>query len=240
MRTRSQARRLRQHQQQQHQVPPNLVELPKDTMADNRTIAELLQAPTEGYEEAIVVPEIEAANFEISTVLTYERLVIIHPPSISDVAELNDRDGYKLNFSTSRTTPVPAHAPKKAVAKANKEKLREKDNLRSFKFNGDFFRISIRAKFLDSSPTHAQILHQFRKLLNDGRDKMIEWTKTRCKRNCSRAVSLKKFPEKLGDPGRFLIPCDFPELMNASLAISLQSINLIPLSHYGKETKSPL
>ncbi|GKE82791.1 hypothetical protein Tco_1552791, partial [Tanacetum coccineum] len=65
MRTRSQARRLRQHHRQQQQVPPNLVEPPKDTMADNRTMAELLQAPTEGYEDAIVVPEIEAANFEI-------------------------------------------------------------------------------------------------------------------------------------------------------------------------------
>ncbi|GJQ98983.1 reverse transcriptase domain-containing protein [Tanacetum coccineum] len=60
MRTRSKARRL-----QQQQVHPNLVEPPKDTMADNRTMAELLQAPTEGYEDAIVVPEIEAANFEI-------------------------------------------------------------------------------------------------------------------------------------------------------------------------------
>ncbi|GJR53807.1 reverse transcriptase domain-containing protein [Tanacetum coccineum] len=65
MRTRSQARRLRQLQQHQQQVPPNLVELPIVTMADNRTMAELLQAPTEGYEDAIVVPEIEAANFEI-------------------------------------------------------------------------------------------------------------------------------------------------------------------------------
>ncbi|GJW85887.1 hypothetical protein Tco_0159032 [Tanacetum coccineum] len=64
MRTRSKARRLRQQQQQQ-QVLPHLVETPKDTMADNRTMAELLQAPTEGYEDAIVVPEIEAANFEI-------------------------------------------------------------------------------------------------------------------------------------------------------------------------------
>ncbi|GJU65934.1 hypothetical protein Tco_1252193 [Tanacetum coccineum] len=63
MRTRSKARRLRQQQQQQ--VLPHLVETPKDTMADNRTMAELLQAPTEGYEDAIVVPEIEAANFEI-------------------------------------------------------------------------------------------------------------------------------------------------------------------------------
>ncbi|GJS17488.1 reverse transcriptase domain-containing protein [Tanacetum coccineum] len=60
MRTRSQARKRRQQQ-----VPPNLVEPPKDKMADNRTMAELLQAPTEGYEDAIVVPEIEAANFEI-------------------------------------------------------------------------------------------------------------------------------------------------------------------------------
>nr|GEV12533.1 reverse transcriptase domain-containing protein [Tanacetum cinerariifolium] len=34
-------------------------------MADNRTIAELLQAPTEGYEDAIVIPEIAANNFEL-------------------------------------------------------------------------------------------------------------------------------------------------------------------------------
>ncbi|GJR75024.1 hypothetical protein Tco_0087389 [Tanacetum coccineum] len=36
-------------------------------MADNRTMAELLQAPTEGYEDAIVVPEIAAANFGVSS-----------------------------------------------------------------------------------------------------------------------------------------------------------------------------
>ncbi|GJW08740.1 reverse transcriptase domain-containing protein [Tanacetum coccineum] len=34
-------------------------------MADNRTMAQLLEAPTEGYEDAIVVPEITANNFEI-------------------------------------------------------------------------------------------------------------------------------------------------------------------------------
>nr|GEY98490.1 reverse transcriptase domain-containing protein [Tanacetum cinerariifolium] len=34
-------------------------------MADNRTMAQLLQAPTEGYEEAIVIPEITANNFEL-------------------------------------------------------------------------------------------------------------------------------------------------------------------------------
>ncbi|GJU41021.1 hypothetical protein Tco_1193978 [Tanacetum coccineum] len=34
-------------------------------MADNRTMAQLLEAPTEGYEDAIVVPGITANNFEI-------------------------------------------------------------------------------------------------------------------------------------------------------------------------------
>nr|GEU53061.1 hypothetical protein [Tanacetum cinerariifolium] len=34
-------------------------------MADNRTMVELLQAPTEGYEDAIVFPEIVANNFKL-------------------------------------------------------------------------------------------------------------------------------------------------------------------------------
>nr|GFB32109.1 reverse transcriptase domain-containing protein [Tanacetum cinerariifolium] len=34
-------------------------------MADNRTMAELLQAPTEGYEDAIVIPKMTANNFEL-------------------------------------------------------------------------------------------------------------------------------------------------------------------------------
>nr|GEX89345.1 hypothetical protein [Tanacetum cinerariifolium] len=38
---------------------------PEVPMADNRTMAELLQAPTEGYEDAIVIPEIAENNFEL-------------------------------------------------------------------------------------------------------------------------------------------------------------------------------
>ncbi|GJX65361.1 reverse transcriptase domain-containing protein [Tanacetum coccineum] len=77
----------------------------------------------------------------------------------------------------------------------------------------------------------------FRKLLND-KDREIELTKTPINENCS-AVILKKFPEKLGDPGRFLIPCDFPE-MNECLALADlgASINLIPLSIW-KELSLP-
>nr|GEV89810.1 reverse transcriptase domain-containing protein [Tanacetum cinerariifolium] len=38
---------------------------PESPMANNRTMAELLQAPTEGYEDAIVILEITANNFEL-------------------------------------------------------------------------------------------------------------------------------------------------------------------------------
>ncbi|GKE24732.1 reverse transcriptase domain-containing protein, partial [Tanacetum coccineum] len=75
MRTRSQARKRRQQQVRQTSVESPNLEKPNNnqetfnhpivTMADNRTMAQLLEAPTEGYEDAIVVPEITANNFEI-------------------------------------------------------------------------------------------------------------------------------------------------------------------------------
>nr|GFD29165.1 reverse transcriptase domain-containing protein [Tanacetum cinerariifolium] len=73
----------------------------------------------------------------------------------------------------------------------------------------------------------------FKKLLNN-KDKLIELTKTPLNENCS-AVVLKKLPEKLGDPGRFLIPCDFSEFDNClALADFGASINLMPLSIWKK------
>ncbi|GKC03732.1 reverse transcriptase domain-containing protein [Tanacetum coccineum] len=75
MRTRSQARNRRQQQVRQTSVESPNLEKPNNnqetfnppivTMADNRTMAQLLEAPIEGYEDAIVVPEITANNFEI-------------------------------------------------------------------------------------------------------------------------------------------------------------------------------
>nr|GEZ63498.1 DNA-directed DNA polymerase [Tanacetum cinerariifolium] len=73
----------------------------------------------------------------------------------------------------------------------------------------------------------------FKKLLNN-KDKLIELTKTPLNENCS-AVVLRKLPEKLGDPGRFLIPCDFTVLDNClALADLGASINLMPLSIWKK------
>ncbi|GJY43606.1 reverse transcriptase domain-containing protein [Tanacetum coccineum] len=62
MRTRSQARNRNRRQQQLTTV---IVEEPEFPMADNRTMAQMIQAPIEGYEDAIVVPPINANNFEL-------------------------------------------------------------------------------------------------------------------------------------------------------------------------------
>nr|GEU84459.1 reverse transcriptase domain-containing protein [Tanacetum cinerariifolium] len=52
--------------------------------------------------------------------------------------------------------------------------------------------------------------------------------------NCS-AMLLKKLPEKLGDPGKFLIPCDFSRMdVCYALADLGTSINLMPLSIWKK------
>nr|GFC15017.1 reverse transcriptase domain-containing protein [Tanacetum cinerariifolium] len=70
-------------------------------------------------------------------------------------------------------------------------------------------------------------------LLNN-KDQLIELTKTPLNENCS-AVVMKKLPKKLGDPGRFLIPCDFTGLDNClALADLGASINLVPLSIWKK------
>ncbi|GJZ50722.1 reverse transcriptase domain-containing protein [Tanacetum coccineum] len=145
--------------------------------------------------------------------------------------------------------PAPAH-PTPGVSKsdfdhyvkanerrATKKRFREKDDLLASKFMEIFRNLHFELSFADALLHMPKFAPMFRKLLND-KDKIIELTKTPVNENCS-AVILKKFPEKLGDPGRFLIPCDFPE-MNECLALADlgASINLMPLSIW-KELSLP-
>ncbi|GJZ55635.1 reverse transcriptase domain-containing protein [Tanacetum coccineum] len=130
---------------------------------------------------------------------------------------------------TKPTLPYPS--------RANKEKLREKDDLLASKFMEIFWNLHFKLSFADSLLHMPKFALMFRKLLNN-KDKIIELTKTSVNENCS-AVILKKFPEKLGDPGRFLIPCDFPEMDEClALADLGASINLMPLSIW-KELNLP-
>nr|GEZ23204.1 reverse transcriptase domain-containing protein [Tanacetum cinerariifolium] len=71
------------------------------------------------------------------------------------------------------------------------------------------------------------------KALLSNKEKLQELANTPLNENCS-AIILKKLPEKLGDPGKFLIPCGFSELKCKALADLGTSINLMPLSIWKK------
>ncbi|GJU37206.1 reverse transcriptase domain-containing protein [Tanacetum coccineum] len=58
-------KRRNRRRSKQRVEPFSLEETSVVTMADQRTMAELLQAPTEGYRDAIVIPAILAKNFEL-------------------------------------------------------------------------------------------------------------------------------------------------------------------------------
>ncbi|GJV32889.1 reverse transcriptase domain-containing protein [Tanacetum coccineum] len=70
--------------------------------------------------------------------------------------------------------------------------------------------------------------------LLSNKEKLFELANTPVNENYS-AVILKKLPKKLGDPGKFLIPCNFPEIGEClALADLGVSINLMPLSIWRK------
>nr|GFB84828.1 hypothetical protein [Tanacetum cinerariifolium] len=130
----------------------------------------------------------------------------IHPPTV------------QVEVQVDKPAEEPFVVMPKAKAKANlpypsrlqKEKLREKDDILASKFM-EIFRI-----------------------YTSNSDKLIELTKTPLNENLL-SRSLKKLPETLGDPGRFLIPCDFTGLDNClALADLGASINLMPLSIWKK------
>nr|GFB66976.1 reverse transcriptase domain-containing protein [Tanacetum cinerariifolium] len=114
-------------------------------------------------------------------------------------------------------------------SRLQKEKLREKDHILAAKFMEIFRDLYFELSFADALVHMPKFAPMFKKLLNN-KDKLIELTKMPLNENYS-AVVLKKLPEKLGDPGRFLIPCDFSEFDNCLALSDLgASFNLTPLS----------
>nr|GEU96430.1 reverse transcriptase domain-containing protein [Tanacetum cinerariifolium] len=76
------------------------------------------------------------------------------------------------------------------------------------------------------------LIPKYQKMLKgllSNKEKLLELANTPLNENCS-AVTLNKSPEKLRDPGKFLIPCGFSELNCKALPDLGASINLMPLS----------
>ncbi|GKA67297.1 reverse transcriptase domain-containing protein [Tanacetum coccineum] len=132
--------------------------------------------------------------------------------------------------------PIDEPKPKLFIpypSRANKHKLHEKDDNLASKFVEIFRELHFELSFADALLHMPKFASMFKSLLNN-KEKLFDLAKTPVNENCS-AVILKKLPEKLGDPGKFLIPCDFPEIVEClALADLGASINLMPLSIWKK------
>ncbi|GKF78138.1 hypothetical protein Tco_0230608 [Tanacetum coccineum] len=117
----------------------------------------------------------------------------------------------------------------------NDERRREKANDQIEKFYEIFKDLSFEISLTDAlilMPNFASTL----KALIGNKEKLSEMAKTPLNEHCS-AVILNKLPEKLGDPGKFLIPipCKFPGMDEClALADLGASINLMPFSVWKK------
>nr|GEZ43873.1 reverse transcriptase domain-containing protein [Tanacetum cinerariifolium] len=150
----------------------------------------------------------------------------IHPPTVQAEVQLD-------KLAEEPVVVIPKAKPNLHYPSRLQKKLREKDDILVAKFMEIFRDLHFELCFTDALIHMPKLAPMFKKLLNN-KDKLIKLTKMPLNENCS-AVVLKKLPEKLGDPGRFLIPYDFTGLDNClALADLGASINLMPLSIWKK------
>nr|GEW54849.1 reverse transcriptase domain-containing protein [Tanacetum cinerariifolium] len=129
-----------------------------------------------------------------------------------------------LNFK-----PVVSPIIKPVVA----HKLRDKANDQKEKLFQMFKDLNFNISFADALILMPKFGPTIKTLLTN-KDKMSKLARTSLNEHCS-AVLLKKLPEKLGDLGKSLIPCDFSGMAECLALVDLgASINLMPLSVWNK------
>nr|GEZ48768.1 reverse transcriptase domain-containing protein [Tanacetum cinerariifolium] len=114
-------------------------------------------------------------------------------------------------------------------SRRDNKRRREQANEQIEKFYEIFKDMSFEISFTDAlilMPKFASTL----KALIGNKEKLSEMARTPMNEHFL-AVILNKLPKKLGDPGKFLIPCEFPGMDEClALADLGASINLMPLS----------
>nr|GEZ88844.1 reverse transcriptase domain-containing protein [Tanacetum cinerariifolium] len=114
-------------------------------------------------------------------------------------------------------------------SRRDNERHRDQANEQIEKFYEIFKDMSFEISFKDAlmlMPKFASTL----KALIGNKEKLSKMARTPMNEHCS-AVILNKLPKKLGDPDKFLIPCEFPGMDEClALADLGASINLMPLS----------
>nr|GEY38770.1 reverse transcriptase domain-containing protein [Tanacetum cinerariifolium] len=113
------------------------------------------------------------------------------------------------------------------------EKLCDKANDQREKFFHIFKDLNFNISFADALILMPKFGPSIKSLLTN-KNKLCELARTPMNEHCS-AVLLKKLPKKLGYPGKFLIPCDFPKMAKClALADLGASINQMTLSMWNK------
>nr|GEX35990.1 reverse transcriptase domain-containing protein [Tanacetum cinerariifolium] len=138
-----------------------------------------------------------------------------------------------IQFETQTLVSDPVVAPVSVPipysSRRNNERCRDQANEQIEKFYEIFKEMSFEISFTDAlilMPKFASTL----KALIGNKEKLSEMARTSMNEHCL-VVILNKFPRKLGDPGKFLIPCEFPGMDEClALADLGTSINLMPLS----------
>ncbi|GJZ55170.1 reverse transcriptase domain-containing protein [Tanacetum coccineum] len=109
------------------------------------------------------------------------------------------------------------------------QKIREKANNQIEKFYQIFQDLHFDISFADALILMPKFASTLKSLISN-KEKLFELARTPLNEH-GLAVLLKKLPEKLGDPDKFLIPCDFPGMDEClALADLGASVYLMPLS----------
>nr|GFC33621.1 reverse transcriptase domain-containing protein [Tanacetum cinerariifolium] len=132
------------------------------------------------------------------------------------------------------STPRPNLRPSiPYLSRLQDQKLCDKANDQRDKFFQIFKDLNFNISFADALIIMPKFGPSIKSLLTN-KDKLCELARTPLNEHCS-AVLLKKLPEKLGDPSKFLIPCAFPRKSEClALADLGASINLMLLSLWNK------
>nr|GEW62090.1 DNA-directed DNA polymerase [Tanacetum cinerariifolium] len=138
----------------------------------------------------------------------------------------------EVNSLISEPVSTPRHNLRPSIpypSRMQDQKLRDKANDQREKFFQIFKDLNFNISFANALILMPKFGLSIKSLLTN-KDKLFELTRTPLNEHCS-AVLLKKFLKKLGDPSKFLIPCDFPGKAEClALADLSPSINLMPLS----------
>nr|GEY45747.1 reverse transcriptase domain-containing protein [Tanacetum cinerariifolium] len=114
-------------------------------------------------------------------------------------------------------------------SRRNTERRRDQANEKIKKFYEIFKEMSFKISFTNALMLMPKFASTLKALIRN-KEKLSEMARTPMNEHCL-AIILNMLPKKLGDPGKFLIPCEFPG-MDECLAIADlgASINLMPLS----------